>query len=368
MTSTRVGQGAPVVGPAAGAHGRLLEGPQAGRRLAGVADARRRPAASARSGGSRVATPDRWQQEVERGALGGEDRRAAGRSTAPSAGPGVDARRRRRASHATSTVGSSWREGLVGARGARPARRRRRRHDVGRGASRRRGSARRVRSPRRQRSSARARATASRTACDRRVEVARRHDRASAGERHEGERRTVAKSTRRPSELLVRLAGSRCGCACPDSPRGRGRGARERRCHREAGCAARRPARRRVDVRRRRVAQRARGTRRSRAHAGAGASSPAAAPRAWSAARSRRHGTGATAAARRRRSSTRRAWRRSAPGRPLPATDGLDDARARTPSLEQRVRRQPVGAVHAGAGHLAARPQAGQGRTRRRGR
>ena len=53
-----------------------------------------------------------------------------------------------------------------------------------------------------------------------------------------------------------------------------------------------------------------------------------------------------------------RRWRRAVDA----AVDGLDHPGAEHHALEQRVRRQPVGAVHAGAGRLARGPQAGQRR------
>ena len=62
-----VGQAGAVVGAAAGAHRRLLEGAQAGRRLAGVEDPGRRVGGRAprrRTARVSVATPDRWQRKL----------------------------------------------------------------------------------------------------------------------------------------------------------------------------------------------------------------------------------------------------------------------------------------------------------------
>ena len=56
------------------------------------------------------------------------------------------------------------------------------------------------------------------------------------------------------------------------------------------------------------------------------------------------------------------------PGPVAPGFDGLGQAGAEHHALEQRVRRQPVGPVHAGARRLAGRPQARAARWRRRGR
>ena len=109
-----------------------------------------------RSAGSAVATPERWHEEVERGALAGEDRRAAARDTSPTLGAGgdrvavVDAASRR------CTVGSSCANTSVAQRGAGEhavgAG-----HDVGRRRARRPGGAPTVRSPSGPRSSASAR-------------------------------------------------------------------------------------------------------------------------------------------------------------------------------------------------------------------
>ena len=52
----------------------------------------------------------------------------------------------------------------------------------------------------------------------------------------------------------------------------------------------------------------------------------------------------------------------------LTPLDGLDDPRREHHAVEQRVRRQPVGAVHAVAGRLARGPEARQRRWHRRGR
>ena len=78
FTSTHLGQRAAVVHAAAGAYGRLLERAQAGERLARVPDAgatarrvRRGVDEAAGQGGD----PREVAEEVQRGALGGEDRR-----------------------------------------------------------------------------------------------------------------------------------------------------------------------------------------------------------------------------------------------------------------------------------------------------
>ena len=147
---------APVVGPAAGPHRRLLQRAQARDGLAGVPDERRRGRRPRRTRRVRVATPDRWRSEVQRGALGGEDR---GQGPADPGGDG--------AGRQVGAVGQVPRhddrgidlgEGLVHAGPARE-------HPVGAGGEHGRprvagGSSAALRSPSGVRSSARARVTA----------------------------------------------------------------------------------------------------------------------------------------------------------------------------------------------------------------
>ena len=168
-----VGEGTPVVDAAAGPHRRLLQGPQAGRGLAGVADAGRRPGRVHEPPGQ-GGDPREVAEQVEGGPLRGEHRRAAARATSGQHLPGLDAvavggrpvaprwpgprRRTSRAaaSRPASTPGgpghqrrlSPWPSGAPGWRSGRRTR---------------------------PRSSARARATTSRTAVSGRVHPARRH-------------------------------------------------------------------------------------------------------------------------------------------------------------------------------------------------
>ena len=74
----------------------------------------------------------------------------------------------------------------------------------------------------------------------------------------------------------------------------------------------------------------------------------------------RRHARAAGRRCRRRRAAT--AWRPVALGPVDAPVDRLDDPRAEHHAVEQRVRRQAVGALHAVAARLAGHPQAGQRR------
>ena len=109
LDQRRVGQRHPVVDPAADPDGVLLQHPQPGRRLAGVADARAGPVerVDPRPGGGRDARGE--GQQVQRDALGREqraraavdaDQHVAGLDPVPLVGEDLDHERARRPDHA----------------------------------------------------------------------------------------------------------------------------------------------------------------------------------------------------------------------------------------------------------------------------
>ncbi len=156
-----------------------------------------------------------------------------------------------------------------------------------------------------------------------------------------------------PRQARVGCAGSRCGSARRGSRAARAPRRRDQRATVDAGCAPRRRARPAA----RRQTRRCAPTR--RCEAGAVAHQPDAAPHHVAQLRddrrvARRRGGAAARVAPRGAPATRRPARAAA-ARTSSATRAAEDQR-----LEQRVRGQPVGAVHAGRGHLAAGPQAGQ--------
>ena len=170
---------------------------------------------------------------------------------------------------------------------------------------------------------------------------------------------------KRPEQRARTSRGSRVACACRATPRARA--PRSRATSRpRAGCAPRSVADRRAgtsagsDVERPParlvgVAQ----------HAGAGRSS------ACCSVVERR--SAPVPVERRRRSrptplASSRAHHAGRLGPVLARDDRLDDARREHQAVEQRVRREPVRAVHAAARGLAARPEARAASTRRRGR
>ena len=314
-------------------------------------------------------------QEVQRRPLGREDRaQRPGDLDAPCRR--APARRRRWRARPVSSVGTEPAEGLVGAGAGRPGPR------PGGPAGRscavaRLGTSAAVRSPSGPRSSARARPTAS-------VDRTRRTNRPLSGvRRHAGHRHCAVRPA--AGATTARSAGTRPG-----------RGPRGSRCGPGPRPAGRRPAAPGWPARRRpprspasaRPRPRSSTTRRAAAceragdrdHAGTPGHRllqhvaqlghvgrrPAEAGRARPApARGRQRHPGRRArCTRSRRCGASPSTARSAPlgsGPPGAARDALGQPGPEDHPLEQRVGGQPVGPVHAGAGHLAHGPQPGQG-------
>ena len=218
-----------------------------------------------------------------------------------------------------------------------------------------------VRSPSRPKSSASARATTSRTDGHRRIEVA---DHALGCADVDGQR-MERRAPRRPGRTGRAARSTRSGkssrvCVPRDSSRAERRG-RERPADRRAGCAARSPRDRRPRTSDGRTSRTPCRLVAVAQHAGARRSSPAGARRARSGpARDRRRGLatdGRTCRAARSRRSTPVGF-----GPVLARDDRVHRTRREHEAVEQRVRREPVRAVHAGARGLAAGPEPGQRR------
>ena len=370
LDQRRVRQRHPVVDAAAAAHRVLLQRAQPGRRLAGVAD--RGAGAGDRvdpARGSAVATPDRWQSRFS------AVRSAVSRSrVGPVDGQQHVARRdpRRRPATPRVDVGAAPSADDRRTRPRRPAARRRtpaargdevgRRHAGRPGRSRPTSRRRRRRGPRPAR-----RATSASTAPGRARRPAARR---SAGQAHRPRCRLMRRPSRqrtsavdaavaRPSASVTRCAAASCASSrlgevlapvaprVSSRPRAAARRARATVCRlvasqalgaRVAAAARGRSSRSRAERSRPRLSRAAQhagavGHRRLRRCSRVDASS--------SPHRAGRRGAGSPARRQRRRARSRA------------------DPRGEHQALEQRVGRQPVGAVHAGAGALAAGVQAG---------